>query len=54
MINNGQMVLAWGGTDVDYELLILSIEHENKRTILKGESALLSNSKIIGELLTRY
>ncbi|MCB2341087.1 hypothetical protein [Clostridium estertheticum] len=41
VINNGQMVLAWGGVDFEYEVIILSIENENT---LNGKCALLSNN----------
>ncbi|MBX4262175.1 hypothetical protein KTC96_23955 (plasmid) [Clostridium estertheticum] len=40
VINNDQMVLAWGGVDFEYEVVILSIESEN---ILNGKCALLGN-----------
>ncbi|MCB2309360.1 hypothetical protein LGL08_22660 [Clostridium estertheticum] len=41
VINNGQMVLAWGGVEFEYEVIILSIENENT---LNGKCALLSNN----------
>jgi hypothetical protein len=43
MISKGQMPLAYGGTNFDYEVVILNIEHENGRTTLKEKCGSLSN-----------
>lgn len=51
MINNGQMILAWGGINFDYELVILNIE--NDKTILNGNCATLWSSSISKEILTK-
>lgn len=51
ILNNGQMVLAWGGINFDYELVILSIENNN--TILNGKCALLSSSTITEQVFTK-
>lgn len=54
MINNGQMVLAWGGINLDYELVILSIDNMNGKTVLNGKCALLSSGNITEEAFTKY
>ena len=54
MVNNGQLVLAWGDLDFDYELIILSIENISGETILKGRCALLSSGNITEEAFTKY
>lgn len=46
-VHNGQMFLAYGGIDFEYEVVILSIE--NKST-LNGKCALLRNSSIAEEI----
>lgn len=50
IINNGEMVLAWGGIDFEYEVVILNISNEN---MLEGKCALLSNSSITKEIYTK-
>ncbi|OAA84695.1 hypothetical protein [Clostridium ljungdahlii] len=47
MMNKGQMPLAYGGTNFDYELFILSIDNKNR---LSSKCALLSNSCITEEV----
>jgi hypothetical protein len=51
LINNKQIVLAWGGIDFEYELVILSIGNKNT---LNGKCALLNNSSITEEIYTKY
>lgn len=50
MTYNGQMVLAWGGIDFEYEVVILSISDEGT---LNGKCALLSSSNITEEIYTK-
>jgi len=47
MINNGQMFLAYGGIDFEYEMVILSISNQS---ILNAKVALLSNGNISEEI----
>lgn len=54
MVNNRKMVLAWGGIDFEYELVILSIKNEHERNILKGQCAVLGSSTIVEEVLIKY
>lgn len=51
IMNKGQMPLVYGGTNFDYELVILSIDNENR---LSSKCALLSNSSITEEVYTKY
>jgi len=51
LINNRQMVLAWGGIDFEYEVVILSISNDNT---LNGKCALLNNNNITEEIYTKY
>lgn len=51
LINNTQMVLAWGGIDFEYEVVILNISSENR---LKGRCALLNNDSITEEIYAKY
>lgn len=51
MVDKGQMPLVYGGTNFDYELVILSIDNENG---LSSKCVSLSNSSITGEVYTRY
>jgi len=50
MVNNGQMVLAWGEVNYDYELVILSIEDDDR---LSGKCTFLSNNIISEEIYTK-
>ena len=43
MISKGQMLLAYGGINFEYELVIFSIEINDGITILKGKYGCLNN-----------
>lgn len=51
LINNRQMVLAWGGIDFEYEVVILNISNKNR---LNGRCALLNNNSITEEIYAKY
>ena len=51
LINNRQMVLAWGGIAFEYEIVILNISNENT---LNGKCGLLNNNSITEKIYTKY
>jgi hypothetical protein len=53
MVNNGQMPLAYGGTNFDYQLVVLDIKNENGRTTLKGKCSSLK-SELTEEILIKH